>query len=221
MFRIAMVLLASALAGFSIWILLPETSRSGVHRLPTNAEAATAAAAARERAGRAAQLGAIRGDLWAEFAFTYAAPIWPGTEPGTDPLAVANEARAVVERALSYAPHDAGVWLLSASLASRFNWPNSDPPATLKMSYYTGPNETDLVPLRLLTATHLDVLSDGDLRQLVQRDVSMILTRWPELKPALLDAYRAADPAVKQFLESVVADTDANFLQSMRADTRQ
>jgi hypothetical protein len=68
---------------------------------------------------------------------------------------------------------------------------------------------------------HSDVLSDGDLRQLVQRDVSMILTRWPELKPALLDAYRAADPAVKQFLESVVAETDANFLQSMGADARQ
>jgi hypothetical protein len=94
MFRIAMLLLASALAAFSIWILLPEASRSGVHRLPTNAEAATAAAAVRARAGRAARLGAIRGDLWAEFAFTYAAPIWPGTEPGTDPLAVANEARA-------------------------------------------------------------------------------------------------------------------------------
>jgi hypothetical protein len=38
------------------------------------------------------------------------------------------------------------------------------------MSYYTGLNELNLIPLRLFTATHSNALSDNDLQQLVQRD---------------------------------------------------
>ena len=85
------------------------------------------------------------------------------------------------------------------------------------MSYYTGLNELHLIPLRLFTATHSNALSDNDLQQLVQRDVRMILTRWPELRPALAVAYKDAEPEAKQFLEGAVAETDPSFLQTMRA----
>jgi hypothetical protein len=66
--------------------------------------------------------------------------------------------------------------------------------SALKMSYFTGPNEIHLIPLRLFTATHSSALTDDDIQRLVQREVRMILTRWPEMKAALPAAYDNADP---------------------------
>jgi hypothetical protein len=218
-FRVPMLLLASALAGFSLWVTLAELARSGIRQLPTNSDALAIAAAARARAARAAAFGDVRGDLWAEAAFAYATLLSPG-EAQADQSEVAAQARTVIERALARGPYESSVWLLAARLGSRFNWPNADPASTLKMSYYTGPNELHLIPLRLLTATQSNALTDSGLQQLVQRDVRMILTRWPELRPALSVAYEHAEPDAKQFLESAVTDTDPRFLQSMRANTR-
>jgi hypothetical protein len=215
-FRVALTVFASVLAVTSLWILLPEPARSPVHQLPMDREAAAAAAAARTRAERAARFGAMRGDLWSEAAYAYAAPLWSGAESAGDP----NEGRTVVERALAYAPHDAAVWLLASGLASRLGWQNADFAAMLKTSYYTGPSESALLPLRLLVATRPGALSDADIQGFVHRDVRMILTRWPELKSALIAAYRAADPGTKRFLEGATADTDAAFVQTMRSSAR-
>ena len=88
------------------------------------------------------------------------------------------------------------------------------------MCYYTGPSEVGLLPLRLLTAIRPGALPDGDIQSFVQRDVRMILTRWPELKPAVIAAYRVADPATKRFLEGAAAETDAAFAQILRARVR-
>jgi len=216
-FRIALVLFACVLGGFSLWELIPEVVRADVHRLPTNAEAAAVAARGGARAQRAAEFGAIRGDLWAEAAFSYAARLWPGAERAADSRAAGDDAQAVVERALAYAPHASGVWLLAAGLASRFGWPHSDAVSALKMSYYTGPNEIYLTPLRLFAATRSSALTDGDIQRLVQRDVRMILTRWPEVKPALPAAYQNAEPEAKRFLERAVTDADPSFLETLRA----
>ena len=87
------------------------------------------------------------------------------------------------------------------------------------MSYYTGPNELHLLPLRLFIATHSNALSDSDITELVQRDVRMILTRWPELRPALAAAYKDAAPNAKRFLEDAVAAIDPAFLQTIRRST--
>jgi hypothetical protein len=217
-FRLAMALLASVLAVFSVWMLLPETARSWIHQLPMDQGTAAAAAAERGRTDRTARFGGLRGDLWAEAAYAYASPLWPGAE--IDQRAIASEGRNVIERALAYAPHDAAVWLLAASLASQFDWLNIDSAALLKMCYYTGPNEVGLLPLRLVTAIRPGPFSDSDIQSFVQRDVRMILTRWPELKPAVIAAYRVADPATKRFLEGAAAETDAAFAQILRARVR-
>jgi hypothetical protein len=215
-----MLLLASALAGFSLWVALAELPRSEVRRLPTSSEAAAIAATARTRAAWAAAFGDVRGDLWAEAAFTYATLLSPGPAQDADPFKIANQARTVIERTLACAPYESSVWLLAARLGFRFNWPNANPVSTLKMSYYTGPNELHLIPLRLFTATHSNALTDSDLQQLVQRDVRMILTRWPELRSALAATYEDAEPDAKRFLEGAVTETDPTFLQTMRANTR-
>ncbi len=205
---------ASVLAGLSLWILLPEAARSSVRRLPTNSESAVLAATERARASWAASFAGIRGDLWTEAAFTYAASLWPGAEQGANGSALASDAGTIVDRALRYAPHESAVWLLAASLASRFKGLTLEPASTLKMSYYTGPNDVYLVPLRLFTATHSSALTDSDIQQQVQRDVRMILTRWPDLKPALAVAYRDAEPTAQRFLEAAVAETDPRFAET-------
>jgi hypothetical protein len=84
------------------------------------------------------------------------------------------------------------------------------------MSYYTGPNELSLLPLRLFIATHSNALADSDMPGLVRRDVRMILTRWPDLRPALAAAYKDAVPDAKRLLDSAVTETDPAFLRAMR-----
>jgi hypothetical protein len=207
---------ASALLVMSLWILLPTLLHSDVYMLPTEPGAAAVAATARTRAVVAARVGGVRGDLWAQSAFTYATLLWSEAEQDERQRAIANQARTDIERALVYAPHISSVWLLAASLASRFNWSHANPAASLKMSYYTGPNERSLVPLRLFLATHSDALADSDMPGLVRRDVRIILTSWPDLRPAIAAAYRDAVPNAKRLLESAVTEADPAFLRVMR-----
>jgi hypothetical protein len=88
------------------------------------------------------------------------------------------------------------------------------------MSYYTGSNELYLTPLRLLIAIQSVALTDSELEGFVRRDVEMILTRFPELRPALATAYNVAEPDAKRFLESVVAEIEPAFLQEMHTNPR-
>ena len=216
-----MILLATVLAGFSLWSLATELTRSGARRLPTNSEDALTVASTRRVAGWAARAGLVRGDVWAEYAFTYATLLWPHPTQDLDPVLTASEARAVVEKALAYAPHDSRLWLLAASLGSQFNWWSSGPAPILKMSYYTGSSERSLTALRLIVATRSNTLTDSDVRRFIQRDIRMILTRWHELKPALIATYKDAAPDAKQFLESVIADLDPSFLPNMGTPTKK
>jgi hypothetical protein len=214
--RVTMLSLAAGLAAFSIWIVFPELVRGSVRQLPANAEAAAVAAKDRARADLAAKVGGIRGDLWTDAAFTYATLLQSGPAGDAAQRATANEARATVERALTHAPHESAAWLFAAGLGFHFDWPDTNPTAALKMSYYTSPNDIYLVPLRLFTATHSNALADDDMQQLVRRDVRMILTRWPHLRPALVAGYRDAESAAKRLLESAVAEIEPAFLPTMR-----
>ena len=180
-------------------MLVAELTRSTTPRLPVDSEAAVTAALMRGTAGRAATLGADRGDLWAGYAFTYATLLWPRSAQAPDPTLVASEARAVVEKALAYAPHNSSLWLLAASLGAQFNWWSSGPAPVLNMSYYTGLSELPLTPLRLHVATHSTALADSeDASDLSNATFRMILTRWHELKPALIATYKDAAPEAKR-----------------------
>jgi len=104
-FRLATPAFALVLGLQCIWLLLAELSRPNLTRLPTDAQAAAAAVKQRSNATWAASIGSIRGDLWAESAFTYADLLW--TDPGTDPDQTKSlqQARARLSHALDDAPH--------------------------------------------------------------------------------------------------------------------
>src|SRR5712692_7253780 len=201
-FRRAILAFAALLGLQATWILVAELTRPALPAFAPDAEAAAAAATRRSAATVAARLCCVRGDLWADCALTYTDLFWrENRNPArADTSKMFEEAHDIAERALILAPHDARIWLILAVLNARLDWLTHGAAASLKMSYYTGTNEIALIPLRLLIAIHSDVFIDSELQQMLRRDVRPIVTRHPQLKPAIATAYRDAPPAGKRFL---------------------
>jgi hypothetical protein len=110
------------------------------------------------------------------------------------------------------------VWLMFAALADQYKWSGYQPSLLLKMSYYTAPNELALLPLRPNVSLHAKgVIDDAELQDMVRRDISVILTRAPALKPALVAAYRSALPQGKIVAERVIFEIDPGYLGVVRA----
>lgn len=208
-----------ALTTQAAWILLAERYPAGQTRLPTDPKAASVMALEQDRIKRAASIAVVRGDLWTETAFTFAGQLWsdPAIQSdGTDRSS--GDVLKSLTQALRYSPHRGDVWLLFAALADRYKWARYQPGLLLKMSYYTAPNELTLLPLRLNVLLHASgAIGDAELQEMARRDISLILTRAPALKPALVDAYRSASPAGKAFAERVISEIDPGYLSIARA----
>ena len=88
---------------------------------------------------------------------------------------------------------------LSSQISIRGSVKN--PAAALRMSYYTGANEVELIPLRLHLAVNSQALAEKDFQELVRHDIRTIVTRKPELKPAILTLFgmhcRPADNSLR------------------------
>jgi hypothetical protein len=201
----------------SMWIVVPETLRPRMMLLPFDTKAAAAAKLQRSNALLAASLGSVRGDLWAETALTYADLIWTADPiEREDNHKFEQEARDYTERALTYSPHRADIWLLLAALAYRFSWADARIEAALELSYYTGSHEIALLPLRLYLSVSAHPLYSTELQEMVRHDVFTIIIRKPDLKPVLFSAYNNALPENRKFLENAIADVDSNLLTSLR-----
>ena len=211
-FRLATLLIAVLIGLQSLWILLPELSRPGIAELPTDLVSAGSASVTSRRDGAvwAARIGTIRGDLWAEFAFTYADLLWDTSIDGAALATELQRARKSLYRTLDEAPEQSGAWLLLSGLALRYPSLSPDPTAALKMSYYTGPTEKHLMPLRLRVAAQADAFNDFEVRQFVSRDLHMFLAQNQE--SVIVEAYHVASPTGKHFIENVVSEIDPSAL---------
>lgn len=206
-FRNVALLFAALLCAQSVWLLLAELTRPGIDRLPIDAASAAVAEKQRGSAFLAASFGIIRGDLWANSAFTYADLLWGdgGSSAGLAPAL--ERVRVQLERALDAAPHQSGAWLLLAGLASRYPSLNVNAAQALKTSYYTGPSEQDLMGPRLRVAAQSDFLDDAEIREFVTRDLHLLLAR--HQKSAIDEAYNAGSPTGKAFIKQAVGQIDA------------
>jgi hypothetical protein len=217
--RVALALFGVFLSAQAAWILLAERPRLNHIRLPVDGKTATIAFAEQDKIRQAASLAVVRGDLWAERAFTHSSQLWIDRAmelDAGDPLNA--EARTTLTRALRYSPHRGDVWLMFAALADQYKWSGYQPSLLLKMSYYTAPNELALFPLRLNVSLHAKgVIDDAELQDMVRRDISVILTRAPALKPALVAAYRSALSQGKVLAERVISEIDPDYLGVIRA----
>ncbi|AMA56718.1 hypothetical protein [Bradyrhizobium sp. CCGE-LA001] len=119
-------------------------------------------------------------------------------------------------RALRSSPLRGDIWLMLA--ASKHSSPQPGTAALLKMSYYTAPNDLDLLPLRLSVALATDaVVREPEFRDLIKRDVNLVVTQRPALRPALVSAYRSASADGKTYLESLISEQDPSYLDQVRA----
>ena len=206
-FRHIMLLFAVLLGVQSVWLLLAELMRSGIDRLPADAASAAVAAKQRGLATAAASFGVIRGDLWAESAFTYASLLWKDDASGPGLTAELDSARGNLKRALDDAPHLSAAWLMLAGLAARYPSLNVNATQALKTSYYTGPSEQDLMLPRLRVAARSDFLNDAEIREFVSRDVRLLISR--HQKAAIDDAYNGGSPIGQAFIKQVVSQITA------------
>ncbi len=216
-FRGTALVVAFVLGCQALWILTAEFTRPKHFGFPVDAQAAAVAADNRNSAELAASFGIMRGDLWADYAFTYLNLFWSDRQSSTKEQSskTIERARETAVRALTLAPYDARVWATLASINSRFNWLNRKATA-LQMSYFTGANETELISLRLLMAVQSEAIADKDFQQLARHDVGTIISRKPELKSVILTAYRDALPDGKKFLEEVLQELDPTLLEQIR-----
>ena len=218
-FRLATLAFALLLGLQCIWLLLAEFSRPNLNGLPADAQAAAAAVKQRNDATWAAWIGTIRGDLWAESAYTYANLLWTHPATDADQTQSLERARASLYHALDDAPHQAGAWLLLAGLASRYRWPNLNATEVLKMSYYTGPSDEALMPLRLRVAAASEAVGDTEVQEFVRRDLRLLWTR--QRKSAVAEAYDGASPAGKRVIEGAVQEIDPSGLGSLRSSEQK
>jgi hypothetical protein len=218
-FRSSALVLAAVLGLQCIWLLLAELSRPDINQFPTEAASASIAAKQRSDATWAAWIGGIRGDLWAQSAFTFADLLRADPFDRSQSNKLMGQARVRLDRALRYAPLRSEAWLLLAGLASRYQWPQPEPAEALKMAYYTAPSESRLLPLRLLIAARSNAIGDPDVQQFVGRDLRLLMAQ--QQKPAVIEAYRSASPEGKRFIEQALGDIDPTYVASLRADTQK
>ena len=112
-------------------------------------------------------------------------------------------------------PHLSSAWLFLAGLASRFPSLGLDATELLKVSYYTGPSEQNLIPLRLQIAVQSNDFSDVEIRQFVSRDIHFLLSQ--KQTSAISDAYDTASSVAKGFIEQTVTDIDPSALVTLQS----
>jgi hypothetical protein len=216
LFRTGAAALSGVLMLAACWLLIvqllgPQTS------FHDEGEAATQTLGlSRDTAAVAAQIALVRGRLWTEYAMSLAPFLLGGDHHLGDAHSRSLErAREAAVQAVHFAPFDARAWLLIAAVQSVLR--DRNPASALKMSYYVGPNDAPLFPIRVAIATRSDALTDPDLRSLLGDEIQKTLEARPAFKPDILAAYRTATPEGKLFIEQEVGRADADLLAALRA----
>jgi hypothetical protein len=211
--RAALFAFAGLLALQSAWIALPELIRPSPLAFPHDTRNLQISSSEQKRASWAAKLAIVRGDLWTEAAIEQSTELIRDVESRRADQA--ELARATAEKAATLSPHDSRVWLMLAGLDCLRHREVS---GTLKMSYYTGPNEIVLMPPRLHIATCSDAINDAELQTLVASEIRLIISHEQNLKPVIVAAYQDASPSGKRFIETVVGDLDPGLMATIRVN---
>ncbi len=127
-FRGGLLVFSALLALLSAWIIVAEYYRPPRIQLLADRQASLPRGDSvdQQNARRAASIARVRGDLWAESAFTHSDLLWrePPTTQDTGGEA-GNDTRLDLENAIRYAPHRGDVWLMLAAMAERYHWQGS------------------------------------------------------------------------------------------------
>lgn len=217
--RSGLLVLGIVLGLSGVWMLLPELLNPGAPGLTFDRNSADAAAAHRGRAILAAEIGTIRGDLWASAAFTGARFMWTDRLMGLDRTSSEQlaQAKANAETALALAPVNGAAWLFLAKLPDASPDAGSRVSTLLEMSYFTAPSAPELAPWRLERAATSIAFADKDIQAFVKSDLRKMLDRRPEFQQTIINAYRNAWPQNQPIFESLVTDVDPAMAQLLRS----
>jgi hypothetical protein len=215
-FRIATLLMALVLGWFAIATIFAEALTPKAQHFSQDLAVQDPASHAWS-ADFAAAAAPLRGDLLADIALARAAPVLgPNKAVTSSETATSRErALATARQSLSVSPHSSTMWLLLATLQQQGQALGSVAEA-LKMSYLTGPADVNLIPARLAIVSASPTISDDELKNLARGDIRLILTRRPDLKPAITNAYRRGSAAGKAYINEVVQLLDPGFAASLR-----
>jgi hypothetical protein len=218
--RIGLLAFGGVLALGGAWFLLCSLLLPQAVTLPLDRASAAAAATHRASALWAARLGAIRGDLFAQAAYSDASLLWLDRARGLDAASAAQvkTARANAETALALAPLNGAAWLFLAELP-RASGRAGDGLIPLQMSYFTAPNDPALARPRIERALASGVPIDKDLQEFMKGDLREILANQPRQKPAILAAYKTAAPQNQAIFEGLAADVDRDFSRALGGET--
>jgi hypothetical protein len=214
-FRIATLLTALVLGWFAIATIFAEALTPKTQQF-FQARALPDPIPYGSLADRAVAAAPLRGDLLADIAMERAASVLNlGKAPPTPEIMGTREAAlATAKQSLSLAPHSSGMWLLVAMLRS--GGPKEEAAEALKMSYLTSPADANLIPARLATLSASTATADVELKNLARADIRLILTRRPDLKTAIISAYRRGSADGKAYIAEVVRSLDPGFAASLQ-----
>ena len=226
-FRTTAFASAFLLGSLGTWELSSDLRQPTAIEFPTDRERALSIYVKRDAAVSAAEVGLVRGDLWADAALAYGSLLWTTDEYLSDLDAVAAERiEALTERAIRWAPYDARLWLLLAAIYFAGKSPTEAMSeslagerlsASLKMCYYTGLNTVELIQARLFLVLRSQSFQDDEIKELVRHDLRIAVARKAEFTPVIAAAYRSAPQAAKQYIENALGDLDPEMLKSIRA----
>ena len=200
-----------------VWLALPVVIDGGkVNAPPFDLAGAEHSANARANAVLAAMIGAIRGDLWANAAFTGASEfVKQSASPNGAASWQAVDVRSDTERALRLAPINGAAWLILALLPTPSPEVEDRTNTFLEMSYFTAPYAPELAPRRLYRVTTTSALADKDMQSFVKADLREILNDHSDAEPLIIGAYRKASVQNQTILASLVADVDPTFAKRL------
>lgn len=138
-------------------------------------------------ATRVAQIGFLRGDLWANAAQT------SGSE-------------AAAKRALSLSPARSGIWLLLASQLATGS--STQAGAALQMAYFAGGGKREEFEARLRAAAQSQALADKQIQDLVKVDIVAASRNIPEFASIAAGIYKAAPAFNRPILLKMLSDQD-------------
>jgi hypothetical protein len=216
-FRVAAIVVAVLTAGYATASMFSEVF--SVSRPPLPLDPSGIAGRSISQSARWAAFAApFRTDLKANYALALALT---ALRPDRKALSAADvqkntEAQDEVKQVLKAAPHNSDLWLALALLQTQRKSGDRQTIEALKMSYFTAPNDAQLMPLRLYTAAASEALSDGDLQELARGDVRLMLLRQADLKASVLTAYQAGSNVGRKFLEDAVQSIDPAFASALR-----
>lgn len=212
-FRLCVTIFAMILGLQAAWLLSAELMRASLPYFPSDKSEIEFVSLQRNRAAAAAWVGWLRGDLWADYALTADSRLLNvvGARAAND------KTELVSERALAVAPYDSRLWFLLAAINAQSGWKNEKTLAQLKMSYYTAPNDTRLIQLRIPIALQSQAIGDEEIQGMVAHEIRGLVLHKPELKPIIAMAYRGASSAGRRFIEKKLDDLDRKFLIELQA----